>query len=80
MAMSEESNYQAYMLRLRQVCRDGQPIWLASVESPHTGEHHTFTNLEGLFAFLIHKTGSELAGATGRSRECPRADRKEENQ
>ena len=71
-----ERGYQAYMLRLRQVVRDGQPVWQASVESPHTGESHAFASLEALYAFLVAatqpppsgdawETGSQAHGAEG---------------
>ena len=54
----------AYMLRLRQVWRDGQPVWQASVESPHTGERHAFAGLEALVAFLRTATlASQIGGA-----------------
>ena len=53
---AEQRRYLAYMLRLWQVSSDGEPIWRASVESPHSGERHGFANLEMLFAFLEAKT------------------------
>jgi len=58
----EESGYRAYMLRLRRVVRDGQPVWQASVESPHTGESHAFASLEALYAFLVAATRASQAG------------------
>ena len=58
--MAERPGYLAHMLRMWQVNDDGNPVWRASVESPHTGERHGFANLELLFAFLEEKTG-ELA-------------------
>jgi hypothetical protein len=51
----EQQRYLAYMLRLWQVSSDREPIWRASVESPHSGERHGFANLEMLFAFLEAK-------------------------
>jgi hypothetical protein len=67
--MSGKSDYLAYMLRLQRVWRDGQPVWLASVESPHTGKRQAFANVEALFAFL----GEMLElGAAG---DRPRGDR-----
>ena len=57
---TEQQRYFAYMLRLWQVSSDGEPIWRASLESPHSGELRGFANLELLFAFLGEKTG-ELA-------------------
>jgi hypothetical protein len=63
---TEQPGYLAYLLRLWRVNDDGQPVWRASLESPHTGERHGFANLEMLFAFLEEKTeelaqGEELA-------------------
>jgi hypothetical protein len=54
---TEQQRYFAYMLRLWQVSSDRDPIWRASLESPHSGERHGFANLEMLFAFLEEKTG-----------------------
>jgi hypothetical protein len=59
-AMStEQQRYFAYMLRLWQVSSDGEPIWRASLESPHSGELRGFANLELLFAFLEEQTGGQ---------------------
>jgi hypothetical protein len=59
-AMStEQQHYLAYMLRLWQVSSDGEPIWRASVESPHSSERHGFANLQMLFAFLEGQTGGQ---------------------
>lgn len=51
-------NYLAYLLRLWRTKDDDWPGWRASVESPHTAERHTFTDLEALFAFLRERTSS----------------------
>ena len=59
---TEQQRYFAYMLRLWQVSSDRDPIWRASVESPHSGERHGFTNLERLFAFLEEQTGGQPKG------------------
>jgi hypothetical protein len=53
---TERPGYLAYLLRLWRVNDDGEPVWRASLESPHTGERHGFANLELLFAFLEEKT------------------------
>jgi hypothetical protein len=53
---TEQQHYLAYMLRLWQVSSDGEPIWRASLESPHSGELRGFANLEMLFAFLEEQT------------------------
>jgi hypothetical protein len=36
---------------------DEGPVWRASLESPHTGERHTFADSQKLLAFLEEKTG-----------------------
>jgi hypothetical protein len=56
---TEQQRYFAYMLRLWQVSSDGEPIWRASLESPHSGERRGFANLELLFAFLEEQTGGQ---------------------
>ena len=49
--------YVAYMLRLWQAgSRDGQPVWRASLENPHTGERLAFGDTKALFAFLADLT------------------------
>jgi len=55
--MNGESEYLAYMLRLHRVWRDGRPVWLASVESPHSGERQAFAGMDALLAFLLEATG-----------------------
>jgi len=70
-----ESGYLAYMLRLRRVVRDGQPVWQASVESPHTGESHAFASLEALYAFLVAATRASTTGDVSESgTQAPRAE------
>ena len=56
---TEQQHYLAYMLRLWQVSSDREPIWRASLESPHSGELRGFANLELLFAFLEEQTGGQ---------------------
>lgn len=53
----ERQGYQAYLLRLWQVCSGGRWVWRATVESPHTGERQMFADLAGLFAYLERQTG-----------------------
>ncbi len=55
---TEQPRYLAYMLRLWQVGGGKEPIWRASLESPHTGERQGFASLEVLFAFLEEQTRS----------------------
>lgn len=54
--MSDEQDYLAYLLRLWRTTNDGNLVWRASVESPHTGERHAFANLQVLFVFLEEQT------------------------
>ena len=54
--MTKSSRYLAYMLRLWQVDRQGQPEWRASLESPHTGERLGFADMAQLLDFLQEKT------------------------
>ena len=55
---TESRRYLAYMLRLWQVSSGEEPIWRASLESPHTGERQGFAGLQALFAFLEEQTRS----------------------
>jgi hypothetical protein len=50
--------YQAFLLRLWQEQRDGQTLWRASLENPHTGERLGFAGLTQLFAYLQKQAGS----------------------
>jgi len=54
--MAEQPGHLAYLLRLWRVSDDGNPIWRASLENPHSGERHGFANLELPCAFLEEKT------------------------
>jgi hypothetical protein len=53
--------YHAYLLRLWRAQVQGQWQWRASLESPHTCERQSFTNLEQLFAFLRERCSSREA-------------------
>jgi hypothetical protein len=48
--------YLSYLLRLWQADADGELVWRASLESPHTGERLSFADAESLFAFLDAQT------------------------
>ena len=51
--MSDEPDgYQTYVLRLWRAKCQGKWQWRASIESPHTGERHTFASVQQLFAYL----------------------------
>jgi hypothetical protein len=49
------------MLRLWQTTRDGDLVWWASLESPHTAERHSFVDLESLFDFLRQRIARHSA-------------------
>lgn len=54
---ARRSTYVAYMLRMWQAgSREGQPIWRASLEDPHTGERLAFADVAALLAFLSEWT------------------------
>ena len=55
----ELDGYQAYLLRLWCVRYQGEWQWRCSVDSPHTGERHSFGTLAELFSFLTDKTRQE---------------------
>jgi len=66
-SMSEETDdppYYAYMLRLWRSESQGCQQWRASLESPHTGERHVFSNLEQLYTFLIERCEDRAPGAS----------------
>ena len=59
--ITEQQRYLAYMLRLWQVGGEGEPVWRASLESPHTGERYGFANLESLITFLEEEATGQAA-------------------
>jgi hypothetical protein len=48
--------YHAYLLRLWCVDANGEVVWRASIEDPHTGERHGFAKLDRLYEFLEEQT------------------------
>ncbi len=59
---NKQPSYLAYMLRLWRVDNQGEPIWRASLESPHTGERQSFADIDKLFSFLQEKIHTQFAG------------------
>jgi hypothetical protein len=55
----ESERYHAYLLRLWRARYQGQWQWRASLESPHTGERQSFTDLEKCFTFLRELCSSQ---------------------
>jgi hypothetical protein len=58
---TEERRYISYLVRFWQTRRTGEPVWRASVESPHTGERRGFASTTDLFTFLEE----EIRGVAG---------------
>jgi hypothetical protein len=81
--MSDEQDYLAYLLRLWRTTSDGNIVWRASVESPHTGERHGFADLQALFAFLEERTNGrtqrEVQARNPTSLARPQTSRESEN-
>ena len=58
---TKRGTYLSYLLRMWLAgSRDGQPVWRASLENPHTGERLAFGGVEALVAFLAEKTDSPM--------------------
>ncbi len=60
MSTEKEMTYLAYMLRLWRVDGESQPVWRASLESPHTGERQTFPDAQSLHRFLEETMGAPI--------------------
>jgi hypothetical protein len=67
----EQRCYISYLLRLWQISNEGELVWRASLESPHTGERQGFAKLAELFTFLEREIGHVAQGQT-----APNADEK----
>jgi hypothetical protein len=61
---NEERGYRSYLLRLWQADSNGELVWRASLENPHTRERRGFVRLEDLFAFLESEVGGAVQGQT----------------
>lgn len=51
-------SYHSYLLRVWQSDERGQPVWLASLEDPHTRRVLHFNSLEELWRFLKDQAAS----------------------
>lgn len=51
-----QRRYRAFLLRLWQELSDGQWIWRASLEDPHSNVRQGFPDLERLSAYLREQT------------------------
>ncbi|MBL7183250.1 MAG: hypothetical protein ISS50_02245 [Anaerolineae bacterium] len=67
----EQRRYISYLLRLWQTRSEGELVWRASLESPHTGERRGFASLVGMFAFLEKEVSS-----VGQGEAAPNAGEK----
>jgi len=65
----EQRRYLSYLLRLWQIKSEGELVWRASLESPHTGERRGFADLKALFAFLRRQTDVVPDGDNGETGE-----------
>ena len=46
----------SYVMRMWKSERDGESVWHASLQNPHTEERHIFADLAALLSFLKEKT------------------------
>ena len=61
--MPAKGNYASYLLRIWRMRDDAQPTWVASIQSPATGEQRCFSSVGALLAFLQAEFGeSERPG------------------
>jgi hypothetical protein len=60
-----ELAYVSYLLRLRRVPDARGNIWRASLESPRSGQVHSFASLEEMLTFLMNITCSSSEHQTG---------------
>ena len=58
----EQRQYISYLLRLWQTRSEGELVWRASLESPHTGERRGFASLDELFTFVEKETSHVAEG------------------
>ena len=58
--------YASYLLGLRLIWNDDEPVWKASVENTATGSYRSFPNVEALATFLLAEFGGrELVATVG---------------
>jgi hypothetical protein len=62
-----DRKYLSYLLRLWTVEEEGEYVWRASLEVPHSGERYGFATLESLLTFLIEQT--QTRGEDGSTEE-----------
>ena len=59
-----QPGYRSYLLRLWQAYTEGELVWRASLESPHSRQRRGFTSLADLFTFLENEVGGGVKGQT----------------
>jgi len=62
---ADETYYQSYLLRLRRLDNDGQPVWRLSLERPADGEHWRFRSLDALVQFLTAQMDPDAGPSPG---------------
>ncbi len=75
----EEQTYFSYLLRMWQVWRGNELVWMASLDDPHTGKRYSFTDLERLFAFLLTQTQGPFHTIERRGDQGQTTDEGEQN-
>jgi hypothetical protein len=51
-----DQSYYSWLLRLWRVVAEGNTVWRASLEDPHTGKQRGFAGLDDLSSFLQGQT------------------------
>ena len=55
-----QPGYRSYFLRLWEAYTEGELVWRASLESPHSRQRRGFASLADLFAFLESEVGDTV--------------------
>jgi hypothetical protein len=61
--MEDGRAYASYMLRLRQMHRGPELVWVASLHSVATSEEHSFPSIRALVAFLLDEYENDVSTA-----------------
>ena len=75
----EDKTYFSYLLRMWQIWRGNELVWMASLDDPHTGKRYSFMNLERLFAFLLMQTQGPFPPTEKRSDQGRATDEGEQD-
>ena len=63
--------YASYLLGLRLIWNDDEPVWKASVENTATGSYRSFPNVEALATFLLAEFGGRTSKGSSQSEGPP---------